>query len=331
MKLTTRNLGIYLSQASKPPAADAATNVTNAAPAVVTPAAIANYADGDVVFVDKTGFAELDGKYFPISNVTGTTFELDCSDASANVAPATVGVLKDYKVDGTAANMAKWCLTSYSYDQPQAETIDMSTFCGTESASGQPQPATYSVAGIVDECESGMAEMMAALKDGKERLMMIKKPSTPPSYVFQTVDVSQYSESYEMNAAITFTSGGAIKSGPFSLYCKSCIDYLPINAADAGAGTTSVTITFTGGPADADGTVTITAATGTGAIVGITPVPFKKGDTADAVATAVAAMLTGKQDGTAADTLAATAAGGVVTVTSTGTSTTIATLTTVIA
>jgi len=317
-KMTTRNLGIYLAQASKPAPADTATSVTNAAPAVVTPATIANYADGDIVMVDKTGFEELDGKYFPISNVTATTFELDCSDTSAQAAAATTGVLKVYKMTGATGNMAKWCLTSYSYDQPQAETIDMSTFCGTESASGQPQPASYSVAGIVDECEEGMAEMMAALKDGRERLMVIKKPSEPPAYVFQTVDVSQYSESYELNAPITFTSGGAIKSGPWSLYCKSCIDYLPINATVAGGGTATVTVTFSGGPADAAYTVTLTATGPTGPITGLTPVDITKGMTADAVATAVANELNGKQDATSADTLVAAAVGGVVTVTEAG-------------
>jgi hypothetical protein len=214
--------------------------------------------------------------------------------------------------------MAKWCLTSYSYDQPQAETIDMSTFCGTESASGQPQPATYSVAGIVDECEEGMAEMMAALKDGRERLMVIKKPSEPPAYVFQTVDLSQYSEAYELNAAITFTAGGAIKSGPWSLYCKSCVDYLPINVVVAGAGTSTATVTFSGGPADADYTVTLAVTGPTGGIVGLTPVSITKGMTVEAVATAVATELNGKQDGTGTDTLVAVAAGGVVTVTEAG-------------
>jgi hypothetical protein len=250
--------------------------------------------------------------------VTGTTFELDCSDASAQAAASTTGVLKVYKMSGATTNLAKWCLTSYSYDQPQAETIDMSTFCGTESASGQPQPATYSVAGIVDECEEGMAEMMAALKDGKERLMVIKKPSEPPAYVFQTVDVSQYSESYELNSAITFTAGGAIKTGPWSLYCKSCIDYLPINAAVAGSGTATATVTFSGGPADQDYTVTLTASGPTGAITGLNPVVITNGMTAEQVATAVAAELDGKQDVGATDTLAASAVGAVVTVTETG-------------
>ena len=330
MKVTTRGLEIRLQQLSKPAPADAVTNITNANPPVVTPASIANYAAGDIVMVDKTGFDEIDGMYFPISNVTGTTFELDCADTSAQAAAATTGVLKVYKFQGAATNMAKWCLTSYSYDQPAAETVDLSTFCGTESASGQPQPATYSIAGIVDECEEGQAEMMAALRDGKDRLMMIKKPTEPPAYIFQTVDVGNYSESFEMNAAVTFTAGGNVKSGPFRVYCKSCVDYLPISAAVAGAGTATATITFSGGPADQAYTVTLTASGPTGSITGLTPVQITKGMTAAQVATAVATMLEGKQDATAADTLHAVAAGGVVSVSEVGGGT-ISALTAVIA
>jgi len=317
-KLTTRNLGIYLSQASKPAPADIITNVTNAAPAVVTPTTIGNYADGDIVLITGTGFASLDDKYWPISGVTGTTFELDCSDASGEAAPATEGVARVYKMTGQNANLVQWCLTSYSYDQPQAETIDQSTFCGTASASGQPQPATYTTAGILDGCEEGFGEMLKALEDGKDRLMVFKLPSEPPSWVFQTVDIGSYSESYELNASITFTSGGAIKSGPFRVYCKSCVDYLPINAAIAGTGTASATITFTGGPSDAEYTVTLTASTAAGAITGLTPVSVAQGATIAQVATAVAAELDGKQDAGTTDTLVASAVDGVVTVTESG-------------
>ena len=223
MKVTTRGLEIRLQQLSKPVLVDTVVSITNENPPTVTPVNITNYALGDIVMIDKTGFDEIDGMYFPISNITDTTFELDCADTSAQPAASTQGVLKVFK----PANMAKWCLTSYSYDQPSAETIAFSTFCGTESASGQPQPATYSVAGIVNACEEGHAEMLTALGDGRNRLMMIKKPTTPPAYVFQEVDVGNYSESYELNAAVKFTSGGNIKSGPFPVYCKSCADYVP--------------------------------------------------------------------------------------------------------
>jgi len=314
-KLSTRGLNIYMSQAANPAPADTITNVTNAAPAVVTPATIGNYSDGDIVWVQGTDFEEIDDQPWVITNVTGTTFELQCSDTSAQPAAATTGVAKVYKY---TTNLTRWCLTSYSYDQAAAETIDLSTFCGTESASGQPQPASYSVAGFSDGCEEGFQEMMKALKDAQERMLIIQKPSDPPSYVMETIDVSSFSESYELNAGISFTSGGAVKAGPWYRDCASCITYTPVVSAVAGSGTTTATITFSGGPADASATVTLTATGPTGAITGLTPVAFTKGATVDQIATAVAAELDGKQDATTTDTLVAVAAGGVVTVTESG-------------
>jgi len=316
-KTSTRGLEIYLSQSAKPAPADVLMSVTNAKPAVVTPTTIANYTNGDVVLIEGTGLESLDDQMWVVANITASTFELECSDASTEAAAAASGTAKVYGMYGVHKNMAKWCLTSYSYDQPQAENIDLSTFCGTESASGTPQPASYSVAGYSDGCEEGFREMMAALKDGQPRLLAIKKPVEPPAYVFQMVDVSSFSESYELNAGVSFTSGGAIKSGPFWRDCASCITYLPVTVAVAGTGTATATLTFAGGPADKAYTITLTSNAGAD-ITGLTPVSVAKGMSADAVAAAVAAELDGKQDAGATITLAATATGSVVSVTEAG-------------
>ena len=82
------------------------------------------------------------------SLVAGTVTSNGAQDATTKV----------YKIAGATTNTAKWCLTSYSVDQPAAEVVDLSTFCGTETVSGQPQPATYSVAGFSDGCEEGFRE-----------------------------------------------------------------------------------------------------------------------------------------------------------------------------
>lgn len=103
-----------------------------------------------------------------------------------------------------------------------------------------------------------------------------------------------------------------------------------ITAAVAGTGTASATITFGGGPAPAVGTVTLTATAGTAAITGLTPVAIAKNDTAVAVAGKVATALNGKQDTAKGVTLAAAAAGAVVTVTEAG-GANIVTLTAVVA
>lgn len=93
----------------------------------------------------------------------------------------------------------------------------------------------------------------------------------------------------------------------------------PVTGALAGAGTATVTLTFTGGPAAAAQTVTLAGfAIGSNTITGLTVVTIAKADTIAAVATKVAAMLTGKQDATNSVTLAATATAGRVVVTEAG-------------
>ena len=96
----------------------------------------------------------------------------------------------------------------------------------------------------------------------------------------------------------------------------------PITATLADNATASVKVTFAGGPATKAGTVSLGADVGTGTaktIAGLTPVTIAKNDTAGAVAGKVAAALNGKQDTAKTVTLAASAAGAVVTVTEAGT------------
>jgi len=96
----------------------------------------------------------------------------------------------------------------------------------------------------------------------------------------------------------------------------------PITATLADNATATVTITFAGGPATKAGTVALGADVGKGpakTIAGLAPVTIAKNDTAAVVAGKVAAALNGKKDAGNAVTLAASAAGAVITVTEAGT------------
>lgn len=92
----------------------------------------------------------------------------------------------------------------------------------------------------------------------------------------------------------------------------------PITVSLAGDATATVTITFAGGPAPTAGTVSLGADVGTGpakTIAGLSPVTIAMNDTAAVVAGKVAAALNGKKDAGNTVTLAASAAGAVITVT----------------
>jgi hypothetical protein len=93
----------------------------------------------------------------------------------------------------------------------------------------------------------------------------------------------------------------------------------PVTVVAGGVGTATATLTVGAAPAAQANTVTVTSLTvGGTAIAGLTPVAVATGDTAAAIATALATMLGGKQDAGATLTLAAVTAAGVVTVIETG-------------
>ena len=87
--------------------------------------------------------------------------------------------------------------------------------------SGDPQPSTYSIAGPVDYCSEGHQEMMRAVEDGAERVMVIKLPQDS-GMIVMPIDVSSYSESFEMGAAISFSGGGTVKGKAQYLVCAGC-------------------------------------------------------------------------------------------------------------
>ena len=96
----------------------------------------------------------------------------------------------------------------------------------------------------------------------------------------------------------------------------------PITATLADNATATVKVTFAGGPASKAGTVSLGPDVGTGpakTIAGLPPVAIAKNDTAAVVAGKVATALNGKQDTAKTVTLAASAAGAVITVTEAGT------------
>ncbi len=220
MRLSTRDLGVYLQRLSVAVTADVITGVTNAAPAVVTPTTIGSFSDGDIVLITGTGMTSIDDKYWIVDNIDVATFELKCSDASGEAAAATAGAATPYKMGTDVAdNLVPWCLNSLGLEQPAADTIDLSTFCDTESTVGQPNDRTLSVGGPVDHCDLGHQEFVSAVDDGQKRLMAIQLPKNS-GYVIFPVEMNQYSESYELNAAIVFTGGGIVKEPPSYSVCE---------------------------------------------------------------------------------------------------------------
>lgn len=212
-KMSTKGLGIFLQTLDATLTPDNITAATNAKPVVVTPATIASFKAGDWVLIDGTNLPGIDGQLWEVANVTATTFELKCSDASAAAAPAAAGTAAPMKM-GAAQPLIPWCIASFSRDTPAAETISVGTFCDPSAqVSGDAQAGSISFNAPLDPCDKSFQELQKAVSDGKERWAVVKFPGTNGAMVMK-VELNSMSESMELNSAITFTGGGILKSNP---------------------------------------------------------------------------------------------------------------------
>jgi len=216
-KFSTRNLKVYLDDAAvistlSHPVISA---VTAAKPAVVTVADETGFTAGDLVQVKGTGIAALDGKYFTVGTINSVahTIELLGSDNSGgSTVVAATAELQDLP-QGRA--FIPFCINTLSRDVPAGETISVATFCDPEaSVAGAPQGAgTLSWGGPIDFSDAGFCAMHKALEDGKPRRIRVEFPDNIGSMIMD-IEINSYSESFELNAAGSWTGGAVVKTKP---------------------------------------------------------------------------------------------------------------------
>lgn len=165
---------MYLSGTGAPTAL-VPTGITKDAPAEITVAATTGLAENDIVTFKNTGFPELDGKSFPITNITGTTFEALGSDTTGST--GTLGATPEANVL-TAANMTMLCLASVAINREQGEVISVATFCdNTATVPGAAASAGTIDLGLYhDKDSAGFKALLEAEEDGKVRTLVIVFP-----------------------------------------------------------------------------------------------------------------------------------------------------------
>ena len=195
----------------------AALNGKQDAGATLTLAAVAA---GAVVTVTEAGGGDIATLTAP---VTGTTvapgqFELECSDASMEAAPAATGTATPF-VKGT--DLVGFCINDLSRDVPAGETIDLGTFCDPTPAPGDSSAGTLSWGGPIDFCDPGFQEMQKAVADGVERVFVVEFPQKI-GYMFVPVTINSYSEAFAFRGAATWTGGAIVNTAPQYRVCKTC-------------------------------------------------------------------------------------------------------------
>ncbi len=158
------------------PTGVAITAVTAASPTVLT---VANtLAVGDIVRIEGTGWATLDGKAFEVSSRTTTSLTINVSTVGET---ATIGSSAKAYMYSNDTNLECLCLNSFGVNREAAATITAATFCGTDTLSGQPGAVTFEFAGFDDPESAGLAELIKAQMDGKPRVMVYVYPATASS------------------------------------------------------------------------------------------------------------------------------------------------------
>lgn len=171
---STKGLQIWLGEAADPTPI-VPTAISKAAPAVVT---VANTAvNGDLAYVSGSGFAELDGKWFPIGAATATQFALVGSDTTDSTGVLGTSPAVEVHAKGDAFDLS--CLSkaiTFNSDAPAA--IQAGTFCDPSLAITSPiiPPTTIEFGGNINIADPAYKELIDASVDGMERPLDILLP-----------------------------------------------------------------------------------------------------------------------------------------------------------
>lgn len=212
-KFTAQGTEVYLQKYATPAATGySVTNITNAKPAVVTVASadITNFTEGQLVTISGTS-SGLDGKTFPISSVgtPANTFTLDGSDLSGNTTTVNTGKATPI----SATDLLRFCLSSWEWEVEAADAIDVTTFCGSESLAGTPQPGNISIEGFTDLDVAAQTEWRSAVFDGQRRVMEIVLPGDRGE-IIMPVTISGYTLTMETNEAVSFSGEAVVNEVP---------------------------------------------------------------------------------------------------------------------
>ena len=190
------------------------TAISKAKPASVT---VTNtLKQGDVVLMSGTGFPEIDGKTFIVTNPSGAAFDLLGSDTTGST--GTLGAApKADAFDGTS-DMICLCLASISINSDQPGTIDVATFCDPTASipSGVQAAGTFDFTGYVDTTSTDYPEILKAVEAQDLRQMRITIPGH--GYVVAPVKFSSLTWDLPIDGAIGFSGSGVFSSKPAHLF-----------------------------------------------------------------------------------------------------------------
>ena len=212
---SSKGLKICITKGTATGNALTATAISSAKPAVVTVAATAGMAEGDMVFVGSVGYSEIANRVFTVSNISGTDFELVGSDTSSSTGSlSSTPTITHF----AAADIECLCLSSLSISSDTPGTVDVGTYCDPTASlpSAATSAGTLDFSGYVDITDTDYKELLLAAEDNKIRYMRITLPNNG-AIVFP-VTFSSITWDLPLDGAVGYSGSAVLGSKPRHLF-----------------------------------------------------------------------------------------------------------------
>jgi hypothetical protein len=198
------------------PPPEALTDVTAAAPAVVTAVAMpASAVEGAYVVFADTAQADLDGYAFQITNpdTTAKTFELEDTDRTAQTA-ATTGTFQAFSI-ATGGDLISACMANVTVTGVAPDSIALDDMCGNATVLGDPKPPTFTFSGFVDNSSAGFRNLVqASLESPKATRYLLIDYGADVGYIFGQVEIGEMTITAAVNAGLQFSGSGIFTEIP---------------------------------------------------------------------------------------------------------------------
>jgi len=204
--ISTKGLTVHMTKAAATPTALVPTDISLAAPAIVTVADTSGIISGNVVAMANTGFSEIDGKIFIVGVIDATTFELLGSNTVGST--GTLGVSPEANVY-IETDMVLICLSALTQNATEPATVSTGTYCDptTSIPSAVIEAGTLTLDGYVDVTSDDYQELLDAEEDGLSRTVRVTLPNN--GYLIAPMVVSLITWDLPLDGAIAY-SGTAV-------------------------------------------------------------------------------------------------------------------------